>query len=281
MNEFIEMLDNEKQIININEIPESRSKKFFEYEKFKRFLKSYYENFQEFFLGKEIEIIVEESPDFIIKTDNKKVGVELIEDIDENIMPLEDWKSRIFNKVREFVEKENLKITIDLDFSENVEIKSIDIFMDELQDYIMKRLNKEYKSFSEYCSKSESSSICCYLSKDPFSGNKMEVPFVTMGEASYRKKINYVDPIKKLINKKIKNVLYYKQKTDNINLLIFISLLKESSIEFSEEDQQDIKKMITKFINKQGFNNIYIFYDKNTYFPSSNKHEGSIIIKAV
>ncbi|TGG87893.1 hypothetical protein [Geotoga petraea] len=280
MNKIIHMYDDEKQIIKIDKLSEIKIDKYSEYKKLKRFLKGYYENFHNFFLCKNIEIIVGESPDFKIISKDKEIGIELIEDIDKDIKPIEVWKSKIYGKTRDLVKKKQIYNIIDLNFFENIEITSIDSFMKELECYLKKRLDKTCNSFSEYCYKTSDSIICRYLSDDPFSTTITEKPWVTMG-GSFNKTFNYEKRIKDLINKKIKKVSDYTKKTDNIELLIYTSIQKESPIEFLSEDCEQIKKLMRDFITDEGFKNIYVFYDKDLYCPSLDKHEGPLIISAI
>jgi len=67
------------------------------------FFSDYYKIFDEYLFPENSHLECSESPDFIVKFDNEKIGVELTRAIDEKIMNSEVLKIKIYKIVRKYI----------------------------------------------------------------------------------------------------------------------------------------------------------------------------------
>ncbi len=78
-------------------------KKKEEFKLLQDFFSDYYKIFEEDLFPKNCYLECSESPDFIVKFDNQKIGIELTRAIDEKIMNSEVLKIKIYKIVRKYI----------------------------------------------------------------------------------------------------------------------------------------------------------------------------------
>ena len=78
-------------------------KKKEEFKLLQDFFSDYYKSFHEHLFAENRRLECSKSPDFIVKFDNQKIGVELTRAIDEKIMNSEVLKIKIYKIVRKYI----------------------------------------------------------------------------------------------------------------------------------------------------------------------------------
>ncbi|ABX31363.1 hypothetical protein Pmob_0629 [Petrotoga mobilis SJ95] len=248
-------------VIKIND------KKKEEFKLLEDFFSDYYKSFHEHLFPENYQLDCSESPDFIIKFDNQKIGIEITEAIKEEMMKSLDSKIEIYKIVRKYMEEENIKSVIWFSFSNKLDSdinkinknKFIKAFIEEFKKYIMARRNKEYSSFEEFCESNKSSLICKYLEVEPIQEDYKK-PLVIPTSINCIG-FNYEEKLRLAINKKIEKIPLYREKVDKIYLLIKISSFPPNLVFFVDVDIQYIKEILNSYTKgENNFDKIFLYY---------------------
>jgi hypothetical protein len=242
-------------------------KKKEEFKLLEDFFSDYYKIFDEDLFPVNSHLECSESPDFIIKFDNEKIGVELTRAIDEKIMNSEVLEIKIYKIIQKYVEKENIKKVIWLSFSNKLDAdinkrkksKFIKNFTEEFKKYIMARRNDQYASFEEFCESNKNSLICKYLEDEPIREDYKK-PLVIPG-GRYFFPFDYEEKLKIAINKKIGKVSNYREKVDKIYLLIKISNDPANLVPFLDDDIPGITEILNLYTKGENhFDKIFLYH---------------------
>jgi len=246
---------------------EMSDKKKEEFKLLEDFFSDYYKIFDEDLFPVNSHLECSESPDFIIKFDNEKIGVELTRAIDEKIMNSEVLEIKIYKIIQKYVEKENIKKVIWLSFSNKLDAdinkrkksKFIKNFTEEFKKYIMARRNDQYASFEEFCESNKNSLICKYLEDEPIREDYKK-PLVIPG-GRYFFPFDYEEKLKIAINKKIGKVSNYREKVDKIYLLIKISNDPANLVPFLDDDIPGITEILNLYTKGENhFDKIFLYH---------------------
>jgi len=242
-------------------------KKKEEFKLLEDFFSDYYKIFHEYLFPENCHLEGSESPDFIVKFDNQKIGIELTRAIDEKIMKSQDLEIEIYKKIQKYVEEEDIKKVIWLSFSNKLDSdinkikknKFIKGFTEECKKYIMTRRNTEYSSFEEFCESNKNSLICKYLEVEPIREDYKK-PLVIPG-GRYFFPFDYERKLKVAINKKIGKISNYRKKVDKIYLLIKISNDPANLVPFLDDDIPYIKEILNSYTKgENNFDKIFLYH---------------------
>lgn len=239
------------------------NKKKEEFKLLEDFFRDYYKIFHEYIFPKNCHLDCNESPDFIIKFDNEKIGIEITEAIKEEMMKSLDLEIEIYKIVQKYMEEENIKRVIWFSFSNKLDADIHKIkkskFIKEFKKYIMARRNKEYSSFEEFCESNKNSLICKYLEDEPIREDYKK-PLVIPG-GRYFFPFDYERKLKVAINKKIGKISNYRKKVDKIYLLIKISNDPANLVPFLDEDIPGITEILNLYTKgENNFDKIFLYY---------------------
>jgi len=232
------------------------------------FFSDYYKSFHEHLFAENCHLECSESPDFIIKFDNEKIGIEITEAIKEEMMKSEDLEIAISKIMQKYVEEENIKKVIWLSFSNKLDSdinknKFIKDFTEEFKKYIIARRNDQYASFEEFCESNKDFLICKYLDsgEEPIEETYLMKPGprivdgAMIGINYYEKKLNDT------INKKIEKLPLYRKKVDKIYLLIITSVELPKDLHFLDFHIDNIEKILNSCIKrKNNFDKIFLYH---------------------
>jgi len=247
------------------------------------FFSDYYKSFHEHLFAENCHLECSESPDFIVKFDNQKIGIELIQAINEKMMKRVDLEKEICEKLQKYIDEEDLKIVIWLPFSDNLtadinkikKSKFIKDFTEEFKKYIIARRNDQYASFEEFCESNKDFLICKYLDsgEEPIEETYLMKPGprivdgAMIGINYYEKKLNDT------INKKIEKLPLYRKKVDKIYLLIITSVELPKDLHFLDFHIDNIEKILNSCIKRENnFDKIFL-YNENYYEPQIIKSD--------
>jgi len=228
------------------------------------FFSDYYKSFHEHLFAENCHLECSESPDFIIKFDNEKIGIEITEAIKEEMMKSEDLEIAISKIIQKYVEEENIKKVIWLSFSNKLDSdinknKFIKDFTEEFKKYIVARRNDQYASFEEFCESNKNSLICKYLEDEPIREDYKK-PLVIPG-GRYFFPFDYEEKLKIAINKKIGKVSNYREKVDKIYLLIKISNDPANLVPFLDDDIPGITEILNLYTKGENhFDKIFLYH---------------------
>jgi len=262
-------------VIKIND------KKKEEFKLLEDFFSDYYKSFHEHLFAENCHLECSESPDFIIKFDNQKIGIELIQAINEKMMKRVDLEKEICEKLQKYIDEEDLKIVIWLPFSDNLtadinkikKSKFIKDFTEEFKKYIVARRNKEYSSFEEFCESNKNSLICKYLVGEPIEELYSEELKIREGEGNYVSINYYKEKLPEIINKKINKLSHYRKKVDKIYLLIITSIEPSKDLYFLADDIKDVREILNSYTKgENNFDKIFL-YNENYYEPQIIKSD--------
>lgn len=252
-------------VIKIND------KKKKELKSLKHFICDYYKIFHEYLFPENYQLECSESPDFIVKFDNQKIGIEITEAIKEEMMRSEDLEIAISKIIQKYVEEENIKKVIWLSFSDSLasdisKNKFIKDFTEEFKKYIMARRNREYSSFEEFCESNKDFLICKYLEDEPIRKDYKK-PLVIPGGRYFfpfdnEEKLKiYEEKLKIAIDKKIGKVSDYRKKVDKIYLLIKTSSNPPNLVPFLDVHIPHIKEILNSYTKgRNNFDKIFLYY---------------------
>lgn len=242
-------------------------KKKEEFELLEDFFSDYYKIFDEDLFPENCHLECSESPDFIIKFDNEKIGIEITEAIKEEMMKSLDLEIEIYEIVQKYIEEENIKKVIWLSFSSKLDPdinkiyknKFIKAFIEEFKKYIMARRNRGYSSFEEFCESNKDFLICKYLEDEPIQED-YEKPLVIPTSVNCIG-FNYEEKLRLAINKKIEKIPLYREKVDKIYLLIKISSFPPNLVFFVDVDITYIKEILNSYTKgRNNFDKIFLYY---------------------
>ncbi len=244
-------------VITIND------KKKEEFELLEDFFSDYYKIFDEDLFPVNSHLECSESPDFIVKFDNQKIGIELTRAIDEKIMKSQDLEIEIYKKIQKYVEEEDIKKVIWLSFSNKLDSDIHKIkkskFIKEFKKYIIARRNKEYSSFEEFCESNKDFLICKYLEDEPIREDYKK-PLVIPG-GRYFFPFDYEEKLRIAINKKIGKISNYRKKVNKIYLLIKISNDPANLVPFLDEDIPGITEILNLYTKgENNFDKIFLYH---------------------
>jgi len=239
-------------------------KKKEEFELLEDFFSDYYKIFNDDLFPVNSHLECSESPDFIVKFDNQKIGIEITEAIKEEMMRSEDLEIAISKIIQKYVEEENIKKVIWLSFSDSLasdisKNKFIKDFTEEFKKYIMARRNREYSSFEEFCESNKDFLICKYLEDEPIRKDYKK-PLVIPG-GRYFFPFDYEGKLKIAIDKKIGKVSDYRKKVDKIYLLIKTSSNPPNLVPFLDVHIPHIKEILNSYTKgRNNFDKIFLYY---------------------
>jgi len=243
-------------------------KKKEEFELLEDFFSDYYKIFDEDLFPVNSHLECSESPDFIIKFDNEKIGIEITEAIKEEMMKSLDLEIEIYKIVQKYINEEDIKIVIGLFFSDKLysdiskinKSKFIKAFTEEFKKYILARRKKEYSSFNEFCRSNKDFLICKYLVGEPIAELYNVKPALIKGsiftiESSYKKKL------KGTIDKKVRKLPFYQERVDKIYLLIKTSSHPPNDLDFLNVHIPHIKEILNSYTKgENNFDKIFLYY---------------------
>lgn len=242
------------------------------------FFSDYYKSFHEHLFAENCHLECSESPDFIVKFDNQKIGIEITEAIKEEMMKSEDLEIAISKIIQKYVEEENIKKVIWLSFSNKLDSdinknKFIKDFTEEFKKYIVARRNKEYSSFEEFCESNKNSLICKYLVGEPIEELYSEELKIREGGGNYVSINYYKEKLPEIINKKINKLSHYRKKVDKIYLLIITSIEPSKDLYFLADDIKDVREILNSYTKgENNFDKIFL-YNENYYEPQIIKSD--------
>jgi len=263
-------------VIKIND------KKKEEFKLLEDFFSDYYKIFQEYLFPKNYQLECCESPDFIVKFDNQKIGIEITETIHESRKASEKLEYKIYKNIKKYLEEEDIKIDIWLFFSDSLasdiskrnKIKDgqfIKDFTEEYIKYIITRRNKEYSSFEEFCESNKNSLICKYLVGEPIREDYKKPLVIPTGVNCMG--FNYEEKLRLAIDKKIGKVSDYRKKVDKIYLLIKTSSNPPNLVPFLDVHIPHIKEILNSYTKgENNFDKIFL-YNENYYEPQIIKSD--------
>jgi len=250
----------------------------------KHFILHYHKIFHEYLFPKNYQLECSESPDFIVKFDNQKIGIEITETIHESRKASEKLEYKIYKSIKKYLEEEDIKIDIWLFFSDSLasdiskrnqknsknKIKDgqfIKDFTEEYIKYIITRRNKEYSSFEEFCESNKNSLICKYLVGEPIEELYSEELKIREGGGNYVSINYYKEKLPEIINKKINKLSHYRKKVDKIYLLIITSIEPSKDLYFLADDIKDVREILNSYTKgENNFDKIFL-YNENYYEP--------------
>jgi len=271
-------------VIKIND------KKKEEFKLLEDFFSDYYKSFHEHLFAENCHLECSESPDFIIKFDNQKIGIEITETIHESRKASEKLEYKIYKSIKKYLEEEDIKIDIWLFFSDSLasdiskrnqknsknKIKDgqfIKDFTEEYIKYIITRRNKEYSSFEEFCESNKNSLICKYLVGEPIEELYSEELKIREGGGNYVSINYYKEKLPEIINKKINKLSHYRKKVDKIYLLIITSIEPSKDLYFLADDIKDVREILNSYTKgENNFDKIFL-YNENYYEPQIIKSD--------
>ena len=242
-------------------------KKKEEFKLLEDFFSDYYKSFHEHLFAENCHLECSESPDFIIKFDNEKIGIEITEAIKEEMMKSEDLEIAISKIIQKYVEEENIKKVIWLSFSNKLDSdinkinknKFIKDFTEEFKKYIVARRNKEYSSFEEFCESNKNSLICKYLEVEPIREDYKKPLVIPTGVNCMG--FNYEEKLRLAIDKKIGKVSDYRKKVDKIYLLIKTSSNPPNLVPFLDVHIPHIKEILNSYTKgENNFDKIFLYH---------------------
>lgn len=245
-------------VIKIND------KKKKELKSLKHFICDYYKIFHEYLFPENYQLECSESPDFIVKFDNQKIGIEITEAIKEEMMKSEDLEIAISKIIQKYVEEENIKKVIWLSFSDSLasdisKNKFIKDFTEEFKKYIMARRNREYSSFEEFCESNKDFLICKYLEVEPIREDYKKPLVIPTGVNCMG--FNYEEKLRLAIDKKIGKVSDYRKKVDKIYLLIKTSSNPPNLVPFLDVHIPHIKEILNSYTKgENNFDKIFLYH---------------------
>jgi len=243
----------------------------------KHFILDYHKNSHEYLFPKNCHLECSESPDFIVKFDNEKIGIEITETINEGIKASENLEDKIYNNIKNYLEEEDIKIDIWLFFSDSLvsdisninqkakrkKIKNsqfIKDFTEEYINYIIARRNREYISFEEFCESNENSLICKYLEDEPIVALYSEKLIIRRGGIHFSSINYYKRKLPDIIKKKIEKVPSYRKKVDKIYLLIITSFEPSKDLHFLDDNIEKLKEILNLYTKgENNFDKIFLY----------------------
>jgi len=277
-------------VIKIND------KKKKELKSLKHFICDYYKIFHEYLFPENYQLECSESPDFIVKFDNQKIGIEITETIHESRKASENLQDEICENIKKYLEEEDIKIDIWLFFSDSLasdiskrnqktkrnqknkrnEIKDsqfIKDFTEEYIKYIIVRRKGEYSSFEEFCESNKNSLIYKYLVGEPIVKLYSEELKIREGVGNYVSINYYKKKLPEIINKKIDKLSHYRENVDKIYLLIITSCEPYKDLYFLAGERENVKEILNSYTKRENnFDKIFL-YNENYYKPQIIKSD--------